>query len=97
MRLWLRVAVGGRFGCSRLRVLLGWLMRSRRMRAGLGELFATALSRFAPNGILAALGCEYICECLHARTSDVGYGRCRFSHEEKASAAEDGDDEEEDL
>ena len=37
------------------------------------------------------------CECLHARTSDVGYGKCRFSHEEKASAAEDGDDEEEDL
>ena len=36
-----------------------WLMRSRRMRAGLGELFVTALSRFAPNGILAALGCEY--------------------------------------
>ena len=97
MRLLLRVAVGGRFGCSRLRVLLGWLMRSRRMRAGLGELFVTALSRFAPNGILAALGCEYICECLHARTSDVGYGKCRFSHEEKASAAEDGDDEEEDL
>ena len=75
-------------------------MRSRRMRAGLGELFVTALSRFAPNGILAALaalGCVYICECLRARTSDVGYGKCRFSHEEKASAAEDGDDEEEDL